>query len=314
MAAETRITFDETLRHHPEYGIYDGLLATGLCICFLIALPGNRLALKYFIHTKKRNLSTLLYILACCIDIVTSLIPLPVIANLFNKRDPGILGNKAICITWYRALMILQQMSMFTVMLQSVCRAIVITYPFYKVNKKTVLLAFAINFVFHGVFLTLLMRFSQASIRSYSGYCQTHLLGDVLGLIYMVISSITTGLPPVIVFVAFIITIDKLHGKNGTEAEISQKNNAQACITIIVFAAIFLLCNLPTFIHNALYTITLVNFEYPDPIYRPDFMFWYSSILSEIFVLVLNASLNPLLYLCRMKEMRLWVHSLFRKV
>ena len=308
------MTFDETLRHNPDYRVYDGLLATGLCICFIIALLGNSLALKYFIHTKKRNLSTLLYILACCIDIVTSLIPLPVIANLFNERDPGILGNKAICVTWYRALMVLQQMSMYAVMLQSVCRAIVITHPFFKVNKKTVLVAFAINFVFHGVFLTLLMRFSQANIQSYPGYCQIHLLGDVLGQIYMIISSITTGLPPVIVFAAFIITIVKLHGRNVAEAEISQKNNTQACITIILFAAIFLLCNLPTFIHNALYTVTLVNFEYPDPLYRSDFMFWYSSILSEIFVLVLNASLNPMLYLCRMKEMRLWVYNLFRKV
>ena len=295
-----------------EYRVYDGLIATCLSTCFLIGLPGNCLALIYFIKTKKRNVSTLLYILACCIDVITCFIHLPVIVSLFNKRDPVIFENKVFCLIWYRVLLILQQTSMFTVMLQSVCRAIVIAYPFFKVKRKTALVAFATNFVFHSVFLTSVFRFSPSRIH-YPGYCQLLLEdGNVLGKIYMVIQSASTGLLPIIVFLAFITTIVLLHGENVSEA--SQRNNAQACITIIFFAAIFLICNFPTFINNALYTITLISHHgYPGPIYASNFMYWYSSVLSEVFVLVLNACLNPLLYLYRMKEMRLWLLSLISK-
>ena len=48
-------------------------------------------------------------------------------------------------------------------------------------------------------------------------------------------------------------------------------------------------------------------------IYDNDFMSLYSWIISEIFCTALNASLNPLLYVLRMKEMRLWIVGILPK-
>ena len=88
-----------------QYRVYDGLLAAGLCLCFLVGFPGNCLSLIYFIRTKKRNLPTLLYITACLIDIVSCVIHLPVAVNLLNKRSAGLLGNEIFCMVWRSILL-----------------------------------------------------------------------------------------------------------------------------------------------------------------------------------------------------------------
>ena len=131
-----------------QYRVYDGLLAAGFCLCFLIGFPGNCVSLTYFIRTQKRNLPTLLYITACCIDIVSCVIHLPVTANLLNKRNPGLLGNEVFCMIWRPMLIIAQMISMFVVMMLSVTRTIVILFPFYKIRKKTVFASVFLSAIF----------------------------------------------------------------------------------------------------------------------------------------------------------------------
>ena len=147
-ASAPETTPDVNLLLETQYRVYDCLIAVGFLVCFFIGLPGNCLALKYFINTKRRNLSDLLYIVACCIDICSSIIHLPVAVNLLNARKRGIFGNRVFCSMWYFALMLLQQMSMFVVMLISLSRAIVIIFPFYKVSKKAVLASALIFFLY----------------------------------------------------------------------------------------------------------------------------------------------------------------------
>jgi len=139
-----------------EYRIYDGLLACGLFFCLVIGLPGNCLALKYFLHTKKRNLSTLLYIVACSIDVGSSVIHLPIAFSLLKNRNPGLLDNQSFCLIWTFILYLLQQMSVFVVMTLSLSRVIVIKYPFYKVNKRAVLVSIALYLVYHCIWNTIL--------------------------------------------------------------------------------------------------------------------------------------------------------------
>ena len=90
-------TPDVNLMLKTQYRVYDGMLALGFCLCLLIGLPGNCLALKFFVQSEKRNLPTLLYITASSIDIISSVIHLPLVVNLLNKRNPGALGHKLFC-------------------------------------------------------------------------------------------------------------------------------------------------------------------------------------------------------------------------
>ena len=81
----------------------------------------------------------------------------------------------------------------------------------------------------------------------------------------------------------------------------------------IYFSVIFLACNTVYFLNNVAFNYTMKELKpYPGPIYGNNFMFFYSWIIGEFLSTVLNASLNPVLYLCRMTRMRTWLLDVVR--
>ena len=294
-----------------QYRVYDGLLAVGFCICFIIGFPGNCLALKFFVQSGKRNLPTLLYMTASSIDIISSVIHLPLIFNLLNNRDPGLLGEELFCSIWYFLVIIIQLMSMFVVMLLSLIRAIVIVNPFYKVNKKAVIISVPVALVYFCAWNTTFAVISKSYYSRGFGYCGANLnRKSLFSRLYMVNCSLCTGLPPIIVFIAMLVATCKLK-KKSVACESHQKSR-QASVTIIFFSVVFLACNLVTFLNNLLGAYSRVSDHSYVDLYGNTFLFFYSWLISEIFCTVLNAALNTILYMCRMKEMRVWVWSLLR--
>ena len=297
---------NNTLILETQYRIYDGLLACGLLVCLVIGLPGNCLALKYFLQTKKRNLSTLLYIVACSIDVGSSTIHLPVAFSLLKNRNPGLLDNKSFCLIWNVILFLLQQMSIFVVMTLSLSRAIVIKYPFYKVNKRAVLVSIALYLIYHCIWNTILFTHIHTDMEVYCTIAPSdeHTKSSLLSNFFIFNYSACLGIPPIIVFLTFLVSIVMLQ-KDRVANNVSQRRNQHASITITYFTALFLCCNCLTFINCCLLTYAFVSNTYS--IYESSFMSFYSWLLSLIFCTVLNASLNPLLYVWRMGEMRLWI-------
>ena len=302
-------TPDVTLMEHTPYKIYDCLLAAGFLVCLTIGLPGNFLSLCYF-HQKKQNLSSILYKVACVIDIISSVDHLPLTINLLNNREPGLLGYGVVCSVWYFILLWVQQTSAFVVMLISLTRALVIVFPFYKIRKDLVVGSILVYFIYHFIW-------NLIYIFIYGNYYYSHGFGycgfsskSLFFAYYRINYSICMGFSPLFVFVGLVACILQLYRRTITRT--SQKNNRQSSITIVYFTAIFLLCNLCVFLNNTVYMFTkILDLGYPGQIYRSTFMFFYSWILSEIFCTVLNASLNPLLYIYRMKRMRMWVMRIF---
>ena len=316
-----------------QYRVYDCLLAVGYSSCFLIGFPGNCLALKYFSLTKKRNLSTLLFIVACSIDILSSVIHLPVAVNLFNKRKPGVMESDGFCSLWYFLLLSVQLMSMYVVMLMSISRTILIIFPFYRLRKNVILTSIPVYFIFQAI-LTVLYFLTSYNYYSFGmGYC-TRTAGDLkpitvknikavqqIQALYYVLYCICAGIPPVVVFLSLLASVISLRSTMEGGNTATAKNNrqtrrdnrkARASMTIMLFAATFLLCNMFTFVNNFLYTLIHIFYdEYPGQVYSSTFMFFYSWSIAEIFCPVLNAALNPLLYLWRMKHLRAWVLGLF---
>ena len=307
-------TPDVNLILETEFRVYDCLIATGFLVCFLIGLPGNCLAFKYFIRTEKLKLADLLYAIACVIDICSSIIHLPVAVNLFSKRRPGAFTSIIFCSMWYFILLLLQQMSMFVVMLISLSRSIIIVCPFYKVSRKVVLLAILVFCLYHCAW-NVLWFLSGADQMHYShtaGYCVAY-SESIIDTLYQANYSVCVAVPPIIVFLSILVSVTKLCKEHVTNA--SERRNRRVSVTMAYFAAIFLFCNFPTFVNSVLFTFTMARYKtYPGPIYTDNFMFFYSWLLTEIFCTVLNASLNPLLYFWRMRSMRLWVLGLIRKL
>ena len=299
-------TPDVDILSQTQYRVYDCLLAAGLCLCFLIGLPGNCISLTYFLRSKNRNLPTLLYITACCIDILTGVFHSPVAINLLNKRNPGLFGNKVFCGIWYFIFPNLQTMSMFVVMMLSVTRAIVIIFPFYKIRKRTVLITIVIACLYNFSWISLYIAYGKHYYSRGFTYCDFDKEPELIHNIFFVNYSLWLGIIPSIVFFTSIAVIFSLKTQNQMNA--SRVNFRQVSVTVICFSVVFLICNFFTFLNMVL--LTYCRFSGKDylHVFGNTFLFFYSWQLCYILICtVLNATLNPILYMFRFKGMRDWL-------
>ena len=69
-------------------------------LCFLIGTIGNIVSFLYF-ESKKREISSVIYMMITANDIVVSIMILPVGISFWSKRKPGLIfGNKYGCEIW----------------------------------------------------------------------------------------------------------------------------------------------------------------------------------------------------------------------
>ena len=121
----------------------DKVLGTVLILCVLFGTAANVQSLRYFLSTKKRNLSTLLYQTICCLDLCTCSLPsLPVAVSLFLNRRPVLFNSSALCLIWWLLFRVLHLGSMFLVMLLSVSRTLSMKLPFFRLSKRWVFSTF----------------------------------------------------------------------------------------------------------------------------------------------------------------------------
>ena len=294
-----------------QFRVYDILLAVTLSICTIVGLPGNTLSLIYFYSAKRRDFSSFIYTLVCCVDICTCVIHLPVMFSLYSFRKPGLFAGRLFCIGWSVVFYYLQGISMFLVMLMSVSRSIKLVYSHHKINQKVLLYSFLL---FSGFLLVIYnvppaMSYGESLFYGYSlvdVYCYYDIDKEPLSYIDQLIHSIIIGVTPTITTVSFAVFVFVLFRKS----RVSQKSNKKyrAAVTMAMFSALFLTCNIPCLLNNILWFLTELCYEkeYPEPFYSGDFMFFYSWLISDVVCTVLNASLNPLLYLCRMQGLNKW--------
>ena len=80
-----------------------------------------------------------------------------------------------------------------------------------------------------------------------------------------------------------------------------------ASITVVIFTAVVLMCSLPMFVNVVLGGITGLFYSFPGPYFSEFYMAYYSWVVAKVVCVVLNASLNPVIYFFRMKDFNSWV-------
>ena len=296
-----------------EYKIYDTLLAVILCLCTVVGLPGNLLSFFYFYSACRRDFSSFIYTIVSAIDICTCVVHFPVMMALFNARKPGIFGSMTFCVTWIIAFNYVQLMSMFLVMLLSVSRTITLIFLRYKIKEKFLLAAFLaytsflmgwhiIGHIFGGPD-------KWYGYQQVFAYCFKHLPSPPLSYLDQLLRAAFISIPPIISTISFIMVSYKLLGKT----QVSRKNNRkhQAVVTMAMFTALFLACNFPFLLNNIMYFYAVLLDNFPGSIYSPSFMHYYSWVITDVVCTVLNAALNPVLYIYRMNHFREWVATKF---
>ena len=92
--------------------------------------------------------------------------------------------------------------------------------------------------------------------------------------------------------------------KRGSARSILLKRHAT--ITIILITVIFLALNLPTFIIYLLKLISLLNPRYSD-LFTSDFMQFHVWGTTRVVLYSMNAMLNPIIYILRIRHYRNWI-------
>ena len=302
---------------HLEDTTWDCLLATILIVLATISFPANILAFKYFWNSRKSDLASVLYVAISVIDICISVAHLPVCSPLMNGRRPMLFNSAAFCVAWTVIFSFLMEMSTFLVLLLSVSRTLAIVFPFRRVSKNAVIASFVlypiINLVLDFVAYRAGITYVYGSDGPYcyeleSDYTLNQPIVKTILKISNIRSTIQLGLPPIIIFLSFLICLYKL--TRGHKMRSSRRLSRRATVTISMVTGLFLACNLPYFTLYTLETITFLVFNYPGPIFSNTFMFFYSWTVGKILVTALNVTLNPLLYFWRMSEFRVWVLQL----
>ncbi|KAL5257890.1 hypothetical protein ACHWQZ_G012739 [Mnemiopsis leidyi] len=293
--------------------LWDYLIAGTMILCTLAGAPTNILALKYFLSKKKRDLATSLYIAICVVDTATCFTHLPVTLVLLKGRVPVLFNVVAVCASWKLLFSFLQQFSMFLVALMSVSRTLAIVLPFYRVSKRTCIIA--LNFYLAVLIIIDCVEsgLSELWYDSDSCFCYFSARDPNWGIAIEALWSTKVGVPAIVSFISFIImTVKMFHNKQLDGGAIKGKEGhlKRAAVTVSLFTGLFLLCNLPFFIITALYAISLCfNYSYPEPFFSTDFMRLYSWVVAKVLFTVFNAALNPLLYYCRMERFKVWLSN-----
>ena len=204
-------------------------------------------------------------------------------------------------------------------MLLSVTRTISIAVPLYRIRKSWVLIGSLLYC------LVTVLEFLIGMLREidykyiYNGNNPNCYQRAAFGLPYYFqyfLEATNILLISVLTFVSFLVTVMKLRSAskiNRTPSlrvekpkHTTRKSFFKASMTVVIFTAIFLVCNLPMFVNVLLASITTLYFSFPGPIFSVFYMNYYSWVVSKVVCVVLNASLNPVIYFFRMKDFNSW--------
>ena len=134
------------------------------CLIFLIGTLGNIVSFLYF-KSKKRDISSVIYMLITANDIVVSITVLPVGISFITQGQPGLIfGNKYGCEVWYHIWNTAIKLSAFLVLCLCITRTISLLRPFQRQKIKYVVIAVVLYLVINLAFEATLRSLNSAEV------------------------------------------------------------------------------------------------------------------------------------------------------
>ena len=293
-----------------------------ICVsCSLVGIFGN-ICSFFFFKAKKRDISTVIYMLITGCDIVISILVLPVGISLLSQRNPGLIfGNKYSCTVWAYKWSTAIALSFFLVLCLSITRTISLLRPFKRLSTRKLCISvilYTVVTLVHTVWYHVKGSFEVDFSLQYSQcmICFYHKEGDrvdpsalLRGIFYVV--------PIIVVAVSCVMSVVLLTRKNkiAQQRELQQSRN-RATITILLFALLYAVCNIPYILHIIMLVCTFygINWNWFAILYKYDFSGpgYYFLAISTLLIAA-NSAVNPTLYLWRMPRLRDYVLAELRK-
>jgi hypothetical protein len=295
----------------------DQVLGGITVVLVALGLIGNITAFLYFWGGKRQSVHNMLYLTITAVDICTCLSAASVTVVLLNDRDPFLLGDPQFCILWYVILGFSVRMSMFLVVLISVARTFNIVVPFHILRRHHLVYAMLVYgawlLVVDGVAFGLNIMYPQYS--EHHAFClpfppnMSQQDPGPAEITWWVLIEAEFLLPSVAVFFSFTVTVVSLYKRRSQRSDRDLKYR-RVSVTVALFTAVFLVCNIPCFLYQLYMIVYRIGGHIAAVLLDPSetgTFYWYGSLVSQLLASLLNAALNPFLYLLRMTPMRKWM-------
>ena len=259
-----------------------------------------------------RNIYRMMNILDCfiCLSLV------PEIEAFWRGRASVLFDQPAFCMFWALKWELLPSASVFIVAVLSISRMISVACPLYQLNFKVlkILAVFYFLAIFAAMLVPMLMGLSDTSFEKTDGACSLEPIKTSFMRGNTLIFIIELGLPIVPIIVSAVITTVYLAKARARSAKVrsSVKLHNKATKTVVLVTVTYMVCNVPCFINFVYFLYGLGQGEilpFRDR-YKTTFLRWYVWNLTYVFSVALNASLNPVVYLVRIKQFRIFIASL----
>ena len=292
----------------PETSPADLIIGIALTVCSVLGVLGNALAFLYFYSKGRSKQSThnMLYTVISACDVLLLISSTSFLPTLFTNRSPMLFGNPVSCPLLTLMILFLGRFIWFLVVAISVCRSVCIVFPHYQMRTATVrnsVIAYAglvisvdvCGFAFKWqkaqyipeLASGLLMRTPDAP-----GWFKTLWTINILSQ-FMI--------PAILILSSFVISTISLARRAAVLSE-QDKKLRRVSVTITLFTAVFLTCNIPCVVYQVLYTISLLTDYQPKNI----FITRYGLIVCLVLTNVVSSAVNPCLYFLRMKNFKTW--------
>ena len=311
----------------------DLTLAVLLTTCLVVGLTGNILAFFFFLKNKHQSLPDKVYFVVACVDIITDLTAISTISFLFNARDTTFCTDVVLNGFFLVPTRFSTKMSMFLVAILSITRSIAIVSP---LRSRDIRSNMVMKIIAGFAILVLLMDLIPMSVgwvapgRDVSG-CNflkfNRKTSRHIGMMIQVFDQIVIFSTSLTVFISFTTGVFSLWKKSSVSLQISnsrvsgqvcsrdsQKYNSrvsrQVTVTITLFTALFLICNLPYCSFYMLMILKSHILRIAEIVagYDAGWFRWSGPIIFIVIPVSLNAALNPCLYMFRMPRFRAQVH------
>ena len=292
------------------------------CLCFLIGTLGNIVSFLYF-KSKKRDISNVIYMLITANDIVISITVLPVGISFLSQGKPGLIfGNKYGCVAWQGVWEMAISLSVFLVLCLCITRTISLLTPFRRQKIKylavAVVMYVGINLIkwailnsFSGIYVLFTPSHSRC-IMSVKDPDRKSEIKTVSAL-----QNISFTAPALVVSISCAISVIVIltrRNRNVQQRELQQSRN-RATVTLLLFALLYGVCNIPFAVDNVFvtYCLGINDWQIYYDLLKFDKHLYYWNAMATL-LLAANSAANPILYFWRMPALREYIMSGIRRM
>ena len=284
----------------------DITIGSALTLILVLGLLGNISAFIYFWPRRLKTASDRLFVAIVVVDILTCLLTIPVTTSIFNNRELMLFNSPVFCGIWTVTTSFLFKLSIFLVTVLSVTRTVAMVSPDNEVKLSSILVtttgyATLILTLDGAFFATGWIKGSYYKERILCDYAPTDHAQSERALRFLFFAfQLEVLLPPIVMFVSFFVSVISLScsrtaARNNDEAEFRRTS-----VSLVIFTAVSLACNIPLIIFQIFRVLAYFDGAWEE---RTKTLITenYGYFLFRYLPYALNAALNPVVYLLRMR-------------